>query len=178
MLVGLILCFNDILMQFCIHFVRRKENTAHRRQIENLGILTVGSKGQRCNFIPFEPQITEFTREGPPSQFSTLVYRGSSHQRKSGACPKFGLAESLAYPSRDKWDNFLVQTISTCLPLRRGWGGGGRHPVVWPPPRFPGVGGYTFAGALYLNSDIKRVTIKPYYSQSLPPDMRQLAQFF
>jgi hypothetical protein len=33
MLVGLILCFNDILMQFCIEFIRRKENTAHRRQI-------------------------------------------------------------------------------------------------------------------------------------------------
>jgi hypothetical protein len=33
MLVGLILCFNDILMQFCIEFVRRKENTVHRRQI-------------------------------------------------------------------------------------------------------------------------------------------------
>ena len=33
MLVGLILCFNDIIMQFCIEFVRRKENTAHRRQI-------------------------------------------------------------------------------------------------------------------------------------------------
>ena len=67
MLVGLILCFNDIIMQFCIEFVRRKENTAHRRQIENLGILTVGLKGQRCNFVPFEPQITEFTREGPAS---------------------------------------------------------------------------------------------------------------
>jgi hypothetical protein len=31
MLVGLILCFNDILMQFFIEFVRCKENTAHRQ---------------------------------------------------------------------------------------------------------------------------------------------------
>ncbi len=67
MLVGLILCFNDILMQFCIEFVRHKENTAYRRSISNLGILTVGSKGQCCNFILFEPQSTELTREGPPS---------------------------------------------------------------------------------------------------------------
>jgi hypothetical protein len=32
MLVGLILCFNDILMQFCMESVRRKENTAHKIQ--------------------------------------------------------------------------------------------------------------------------------------------------
>ncbi len=78
MLVGLILCFNDILMQFCIEFVRRKENTAHRRQNENLGILTVGLKGRRCNFVPFEPQITELTREGPRVS-SALLFIGGVH---------------------------------------------------------------------------------------------------
>jgi hypothetical protein len=62
------------------------------------------------------------------------------------------LAESLPYPRREEEDTFLVQMISTCLPL---------HQPPWPPPPcFLGVGGYTFAEALYLNSVIKRVTIK------------------
>ncbi len=34
------------------------------------------------------PQNTELTRGPPPSQFSTFVYRGSSHRRKGAACPK------------------------------------------------------------------------------------------
>jgi hypothetical protein len=43
--------------------------------------------------------------EGPLSQFSTFVYRGSSHRRKNAACPKF---EKVWYNTR------LSQ-----------WGGGG-----------------------------------------------------
>ncbi len=78
MLVGLILCFNDILMQFCIEFVRHKENTAHRRRISNLCSLAVGWKGQCCNFILFEPQSTELTREGPQVS-STILFIGGVH---------------------------------------------------------------------------------------------------
>jgi hypothetical protein len=42
----------------------------------------------------------------------------------------YGLAESLAYPSRKEGGNFRFQMISTCLPSRRGMGVGGRHPVA------------------------------------------------
>ncbi len=64
--------------------------------------------------------------------FSTFVYRGSSHRRKSAVCPKFDLvlAVSLAYPSGEEGGNFLVQMISTDLLSRRVRGAGGRHPVV------------------------------------------------
>ncbi len=36
-------------------------------------------------------QSNELTRGPPPSEFSTFVYRGSSHRRKSAACPKFDM---------------------------------------------------------------------------------------
>jgi hypothetical protein len=64
------------------------------------------------------------------SGFSIFVYMGSSHRRKSAACPKFDmvLAISLAYPSGEEGVNFLVQMISTCL--RNNQRGGGSAPCA------------------------------------------------
>jgi hypothetical protein len=46
MLVGLVLCFNDILMQCRIEFVRRTENT------DKFNFLTVASEKElRCNSV-------------------------------------------------------------------------------------------------------------------------------
>jgi hypothetical protein len=67
------------------------------------------------------PQSTELTRDPPPR---TRVI--SAHRRKSAACPKFDMIwlNPLPIPAGKEEGNFLVHMISTCLPSRRGRGGG------------------------------------------------------
>ncbi len=59
--------------------------------------------------------------------------------RKSAECPKFVmvLAVSLAYPSEEEGDNFLVHIISPCLPSRIGRGVGVGTLWSYPPQDRP-----------------------------------------
>jgi hypothetical protein len=56
-------------------------------------------------------------------------FRLQSSHRQSAACPKFDMVwqRRLPIPVGEEGGNILVQSISTCLTLRKE--GGGRHPV-------------------------------------------------
>ncbi len=58
------------------------------------------------------------------NKFSTFVNRGSSHRRKSAACPWFYMVwlNRSPIPVGRRGKICLVQMISTCLPSRRGRG--------------------------------------------------------
>ncbi len=70
------------------------------------------------------------SNEGPLSQFSTFVYRGSSHRRKSDACPKFDMVWQYRSPIPVVRRGLFPRSNDFYLPsLRVDRGGGGRHPV-------------------------------------------------
>ncbi len=53
-----------------------------------------------------QPQNNELTRS-PLSWFSTFVYRGSSHRRKSAACPKFDMVWFYRSPIPVGWKGVI-----------------------------------------------------------------------
>ncbi len=108
--------------------VRRKLPLVHRQ--------TLDIQGQR------EAQSTKLTIEGPLSWFSTIVYRGSSHRRKSAACPKYDMVwlHRSPIPVGRKGVISSFKLFLTAFPRveERGMSGG-RHPVE----RRPSVTGQT-----------------------------------
>jgi hypothetical protein len=82
--------------------------------------------------VPYVPQSNELTRR-PLSYFSTFVYRGSSHRRKSAACPKFDMVwlYRSPIPSREErpGGGWFRHSNDFYLPsLRVEEGGGGSAP--------------------------------------------------
>jgi hypothetical protein len=75
-------------------------------------------------------ELSQLTRG--PSELVQHFYRGSSHRRKSAACPTFDMVWLNRSPvpvgRRGGGGNFLVQMISPCPP--RVEGGGGQHPLI------------------------------------------------
>ncbi len=80
------------------------------------------------NLCIFRARCPPFHCINPPPPLRIL--RGSSHRRKSAACPKFDFVWLYCspIPVGRSGGNFLVQMISTCLLGE----GGGRHPVLHP----------------------------------------------
>ncbi len=88
-----------------------------------------------CHNFEYEvqPQSKNYL-ERPPSQFIPFDYRGSSHWRKSAACPKFDMVWLNLSPilvGRRGVTNFLLQMIFTCLRYTQRGGGGGRVGALW-----------------------------------------------
>ncbi len=90
---------------------------------------------QGCQSDTTEPQSNELIRR-PPELVSTFVYRGSSHRRKSAACPKFDMVwlYRLPIPVGKRGVTFSFKWFLPALAARGG--GGGRHPVARAPILF------------------------------------------
>jgi hypothetical protein len=89
----------------------------------DLSLSSLSAIGTGCGLLA---QSNELTR-GPPNLICTFVYRGSSHRRKSAACPNCDMVWLHHSPipvERRGLKNFLVQMISICLATRRGRGEG------------------------------------------------------
>ncbi len=81
------------------------------------------------------PQSNELNRGTTELvQHFSLLYRGSSHRRKSPAWHKFDMVWiwRSQYPSGEEGGILLVQMITTCL--HSAWGEGGSAPCGWPSP--------------------------------------------
>ncbi len=79
----------------------------------------------RCNARVMNKQ------EGPLSLFSIFVSRGSSHRRKSAACPKFDMVWLYHSPIPVGWRG-VIYSFKWFLPALTGLedgGGEGQHPV-------------------------------------------------
>ncbi len=97
--------------------------------------------------------------KGPMSWFSTLVYRGSSHRRKSAVWHKFKILIWFGYIARLShcgWRGYFTRSSDFYLPSLRLGRGGGQHPVGLVDSGHRGGGARNIAEHLFTAKKRKR----------------------